>query len=227
MYDQLRAEVMELCPPGEGLPERKRVRDFIYRQPKPYLLPVSLLIPFPAVRAVLNETLPIFPAVPINTRHSTTESAYPPAASPSPTSPSTPASSPPHYTTPLYMPPRSSISVLPLLMQRGTDLWGPDAENFRPLWWLPTEHGGDGVTEAGGGTAKKRPERFVPFSAGSHLVSRSVTSVSLSVEFSCRVVSRAELCVCGGDLFSYSACAEGLCFFSGAGMSAPRDAPAR
>jgi Cytochrome P450 len=37
---------------------------------------------------------------------------------------------------PLYAPVGSSISYVPILIQRDPDLWGPDANEFKPERWL-------------------------------------------------------------------------------------------
>ncbi|KAF8581493.1 cytochrome P450 [Ramaria rubella] len=155
VYTRLRNEVMELCPPGESLPEGDRLKDFVY------------------LRAVLNETLRVFPSVPINTRYSTTESVFPPAAYPYTATAG--AATPRHYASSLYMPPNTSISLVTLLMQRRMDLWGADAEEFRPTRWLGEDNDlGDKPDESTGEprrgeAADRRPEWFVPFSAGPRL----------------------------------------------------------
>ncbi|KAG6377923.1 cytochrome P450 [Boletus reticuloceps] len=67
------------------------------------------------LRAVLNETLRLFPAVPFNVRESANDTIWQPS---NPTE------------KPLFVPAGTTYSVL--LMQRRTDLWGPDALEFDP-----------------------------------------------------------------------------------------------
>ncbi|CUA76640.1 Cytochrome P450 52E1 [Rhizoctonia solani] len=90
------------------------------------------------LRAILNETLRLFPSVPINERATLTECSIPTASGR------------------LYVPSGTQVLYSPLLMQRRQDLWGPDAWEFDPERWL------DGRNEA----FVKDPMRFVPFNAG-------------------------------------------------------------
>ncbi|CAE6402545.1 unnamed protein product [Rhizoctonia solani] len=90
------------------------------------------------LRAILNETLRLFPSVPLNERATLTECAIPTGSGR------------------LYIPPRTQVLYSPLLMQRRKDLWGPDAWEFDPGRWL------DGRNEG----FIKDPMRFVPFNAG-------------------------------------------------------------
>lgn len=92
------------------------------------------------VEAVLNETLRLFPPVPYNIRRSVEASALP-----SPQS---------GHGRQLYMPPRSSITYAPILMQRDPHYWGDDACDFNPDRWLS------------GSSPFTHPNAFVPFNAG-------------------------------------------------------------
>ncbi|PVF96582.1 cytochrome P450 [Serendipita vermifera] len=87
--------------------------------------------------AVLNETLRLFPPVPYNIRRSIEACPLP-----SPLS---------KMGRPLYMPAKSSITYIPILIQRDPDLWGEDAAEFKPERWL------SGSTPS---------NAFIPFNAG-------------------------------------------------------------
>jgi len=83
--------------------------------------------------------------------------------------PSAPPST--YYAMPLYMPPNTSVSLLKLLMQRRADLWGEDAEEFRPGRWLASgqEEQRTAREREQNGMGRRPPEWFVPFSAGPRL----------------------------------------------------------
>lgn len=96
------------------------------------------------LRATINETLRLFPPVPFNIRRSTDE----PSVLPSTLS-KVPGG--------LYMYPRCSITFSPLHIHRRTDLWGEDAEEFKPERWFA--EGSDRVHVS-------NPFAFVPFNGG-------------------------------------------------------------
>ncbi|TDL23414.1 cytochrome P450 monooxygenase CYP63 [Rickenella mellea] len=103
------------------------------------------------MRAVLNETLRLFPPVPLNIRESRAlPVAFPP--SPQPVSDYVPTSS-----EPLYVPPETIVLFFPLLMQRNPDLWGEDADEFDPDRWLEPKRLA---------RITSNPMMFTPFSAG-------------------------------------------------------------
>ncbi|PFH47049.1 hypothetical protein AMATHDRAFT_77386 [Amanita thiersii Skay4041] len=100
------------------------------------------------VRAVINETLRLFPPVPLNIR----ESRSAPCVLPAPDR-TYPSSQPQR----LYMPKNTIITYLPLLTQRNPALWGADADEFKPERWLQPERVAQFVAN---------PTIYLPFSAG-------------------------------------------------------------
>ena len=104
------------------------------------------------VRAVINETLRLFPPVPLNVRETRDAAVLLP---------------PPDDThaadaRPLYMPARTTITYLPLLTQRNAALWGADADVFDPTRWTDPARIARFVAQ---------PTMFTPFSAGPRIVS--------------------------------------------------------
>ncbi|KDQ14076.1 hypothetical protein BOTBODRAFT_132971 [Botryobasidium botryosum FD-172 SS1] len=73
------------------------------------------------LRAFINEVLRLFPSLPVNIRRSVVSSALP---------------SPLSKMGPLYMQDHVSITYSLFLMQRRADVWGGDAEMFKPERWL-------------------------------------------------------------------------------------------
>jgi cytochrome P450 len=94
------------------------------------------------LRAVLNETLRLFPAVPFNVRENICDTTW---------------ISPEYGKKPLFIPKGTTLSYSVFLMHRRTDLWGPDALEFDPDRWLDER-------------VKKylipNPYIFLPFNAG-------------------------------------------------------------
>lgn len=104
------------------------------------------------MRAVLNETLRLFPPVPLNARESRSEACVLP-----PSDPTFPTIDP----RPFYMPPETIVMYLPLLTQRNTALWGEDADEFDPERWIDPARLKKFVSN---------PTMFTPFSAGPRIV---------------------------------------------------------
>ncbi|KAF7305559.1 Cytochrome P450 [Mycena chlorophos] len=75
------------------------------------------------LRAVINETLRLYPPVPANLRQSINATTLP---------------SPDPNDKPIYVPAQTTVLYSPLLMQRRKDLWGPDADEFDPDRFLDT-----------------------------------------------------------------------------------------
>ncbi|CAE6503085.1 unnamed protein product [Rhizoctonia solani] len=119
VLQKLREEILEHVGP-DAAPNYEQVKGMKY------------------LRAIINETLRLFPSVPINERATLNSCSIPTASSR------------------LYIPPGVQVLYSPLLMQRRQDLWGPDAWEFDPERWL----------DARNETFVKDPMRFVPFNAG-------------------------------------------------------------
>ena len=103
---------------------------------------------FYVVRAVIDETLRFFPPVPVNLRISDSNPHTYPASD---------SDNAPKY----YVPPNTEILYNTALMHRRTDLWGDDAEEFRPDRWLEPD------------VIKKvtnNPWMYIPFHAGPRVV---------------------------------------------------------
>ncbi|CAE6531569.1 unnamed protein product [Rhizoctonia solani] len=96
------------------------------------------------LRATINETLRLFPPVPFNIRRSTS-------------SPSILPSNLSETRHGLFLYPRCSITYSLLHIHRRKDIWGEDAEDFKPERWLADDSKRVHVTN---------PFAFIPFNGG-------------------------------------------------------------
>ncbi|KAF8722643.1 hypothetical protein AX14_009726 [Amanita brunnescens Koide BX004] len=95
---RLRQEVLDKVGPT-GIPNQNDIRDMRY------------------LRAVIDETLRLYPTLPFNVRESINPTIWP---NPDPTQ------------KPYYIPAKTKIVFSVFMMHRRTDLWGPDALEFDP-----------------------------------------------------------------------------------------------
>jgi cytochrome P450 len=178
--EKLRAEVLARCGPL-GIPTYEDIRQMKYSTSSLPICRASTDACAWTVRAVLNETLRLFPPVPLNIRETRAAGCTIPI--PDSTYPS------PIPSTPLYMPPSTTTVFFPLLTQRNQALWGDDADEFDPERWIDPER-----------LAKytANPAMFSPFGAGPRIVRPSPHHRSLSQsEYLPRspTVSGAKLCI--------------------------------
>lgn len=135
------------------------------------------------MRAVLNETLRLFPPVPLNERATLVPVTVPTAHGP------------------LYIPKGVPVIYSALLMQRRKDLWGEDADEFDPERWLD-ERNKAFVAD---------PMRFVPFNAGPRIVSQMCCSdlgQILTKSFVTVAVLGTAICIERGHLCCYQVATE-------------------
>jgi len=133
---KLRSEVLEHCG-SHGTPTYESIRKLKY------------------LRAVINETLRLFPPVPLNNRECRANAcALPP---PDPTYATTSDNYDGTRPVGLYVPGGTVVTFSPLLLQRNPALWGDDADVFDPERWVQPDR-----------LAKitANPMMFTPFSAG-------------------------------------------------------------
>ncbi|KIK67201.1 hypothetical protein GYMLUDRAFT_37268 [Collybiopsis luxurians FD-317 M1] len=123
IMDRLRKEILEKVGPSKR-PTYDDIRDMKF------------------LRAVINETLRLYPVVPFNVRECIHATTWP---SPDPTQP------------PLYIPAGAKVPYSVFMMHRRKDLWGPDAEVFDPDRFLD---------ERLKTYLTPRPFIFLPFNAG-------------------------------------------------------------
>ncbi|KAF9236778.1 cytochrome P450 monooxygenase CYP63 [Melanogaster broomeanus] len=128
MARRLRSEVLDVC--GYGSPSYEHIRKLKY------------------MKAVIDETLRLFPPVPLNQRQTRSVSC---------TLPPPDQTFPTESEKPLYMPKSTTFFYSTLLMQRNKVLWGPDADEFDPDRWIDPQRLSKFTSN---------PMMFTPFSAG-------------------------------------------------------------
>ncbi|KAH9927640.1 cytochrome P450 [Fomitopsis serialis] len=124
---RLRAEILEHCG-VDSAPTFDDIKNMKY------------------MRAVINETLRLFPPVAVNSRESKPHPSILPNSDGTYLQPA----------EPLYMPPLTPIAYFTSLMHRNSALWGPDADVFDPDRWLDKRLS----------KFVSNPMMFTPFSAG-------------------------------------------------------------
>lgn len=100
----------------------------------------------PYLRAVINETLRLFPAIPLNLRDSIHERVWTDSNGQR-----------------FYVPPGTSITYSIFHLHRSPNLWGPDANVFRPERFMEQVRGKD-LKESKDG--ERKLFAFLPFNAG-------------------------------------------------------------
>jgi cytochrome P450 len=139
--------MLNICPPGK-LPTYEDIKGMKYRECRPEL--TSYIYAYGCVvRAVVNESLRLFTPVHTTIRASGPRPCVVPLGKGAETE------------TPLYIPPEVPVNMVPILIHRRQDTWGPDADVFDPDRWLDERFE----------RVLKNPLIFVPFNAGPRIVS--------------------------------------------------------
>ncbi|OCH86634.1 cytochrome P450 monooxygenase CYP63 [Obba rivulosa] len=116
------------------------------------------------LRAVLNETLRLFPSAPLVTRMSKDAPLVLPASK-----------------EPLYLPPRTQVMMISLLLHRRHDLWGDSADEFMPDRWFDEQ-----LIEK----INKTPFMYCPFSGGPRICIGQEFAMNESMYFAIRLMQR-------------------------------------
>ncbi|CAE6510897.1 unnamed protein product [Rhizoctonia solani] len=117
------------------------------------------------LRAILNETLRLFPPVPVNLREASKSTVLKVNGK--------------QY----YVPAGTSVIWSTLLMHRRKDLWGPDADEFDPERWLD-----DRLKKY----VTSNPFIFLPFNAGPRICLGQHFAYNEASFFLCRLLQRVE-----------------------------------
>ncbi|KAH9840624.1 cytochrome P450 [Rhodofomes roseus] len=124
------------------------------------------------MRAVINETLRIFPPVAVNSRESRPHPSILPKSD----------GTYPEPAEPLYMPPLATIAYFTVLMHRNPALWGLDADLFDPDRWLDKRLS----------RFVSNPMMFAPFSAGPRICIGQNYALNEASFFLTRLMQRFE-----------------------------------
>lgn len=153
---KMRAEVLQHCGP-HAKPTFDQIHQLRYSKSSsigPTITPIHLIHMHSIVRAVINETMRLFPPVPLNLRETRSSPCLLPPSDPSYAQDNA-------QLQPLFVPANTVVTYLPLLTQRNPALWGPDADEFKPERWLNPE------TQA---KCNSNIGMFMPFSHGPRIV---------------------------------------------------------
>lgn len=109
---------------------------------------------------MINETLRLFPPVPLNIRETRADGVVLPPSD---------RTFPPPSPLPIFLPGQTTVTYLQILMHRNPALWGPDADEFDPERWL----------DARLKTFTENPMMYTPFSGGPRIVRPHLSLLAL------------------------------------------------